>query len=226
MDWHDAPLPTSNVWTPTRLELLEWFRCSAPSLAPAYEGAVSLIEDKNFPGRVHFISHAVRDIAERLAFAIDPQPKGSRVEYVYEMNNIMKNWPVMDPIKDSDSSPNSGELFTIPIQVARDIDRLVKEHRDSRERPTSYEILFRHLMRNEPLQARLNENLVKTFKKTRDWFMGRAHLTEIQPRQVDEAELQSQFRKFEGMLHSFVGGFFTGTKKLDEILQKANETTG
>jgi len=52
--------------------------------------------------------------------------------------------------------------------------------------------------------------------------MQRTHLQATSAPSVDEAELQSKFGAFEGMLHSFVGDFFTGTAEIDEILRKTN----
>ena len=78
-------------------------------------------------------------------------------------------------------------------------------------------------MRKEPMQAAVNERLVRDFKKMRDWFMRLAHLPRDNVSPIDESEFQIQFKNFEGMLHSFVGGFFTGTNELDEILRKANQ---
>ncbi len=179
--------------------------------------------DAAFPGRVHFVAHAVRDMADRLVDVLDPQTKGSRVQYENEMDVIVKDWPTMEPMDGSEAGPGVEESLAIPIQVARRIDRLVRAHRDRRKRPTQYELLFRFLMRNEPLHARLNERLVRDFQNTRKWFMDLTHLRSGKPPQVDEGEFLSYFNKFEAMLHSFVGKFFTGTRELDAILHKANE---
>jgi hypothetical protein len=43
------------------------------------------------------------------------------------------------------------------------------------------------------------------------------------PTEFEEAELQARFDSFEGILHSFVGDFFTGARELDEILLQANQ---
>ena len=70
-----ATSPTSDIWSPKRLELLRWFQENAQPLAAAYEGAVRLLYDEDFPGRIHFVSHAVRDIADRLVFVLDQQSR-------------------------------------------------------------------------------------------------------------------------------------------------------
>ena len=78
-------------WKPLRRELLHWFRDNATPLAEAYEGAIRLVDDgEYFPGRIHFIAHAVRDISDRLVYVLDPQLKAGRVQYENEMDRIEK----------------------------------------------------------------------------------------------------------------------------------------
>ncbi|HUT54434.1 MAG TPA: hypothetical protein VM658_13680 [bacterium] len=213
----------SSRWRPLRRELLNWFRTNASPLAEAYEGAIRLIEDGDFPGRVHFIAHAVRDISDRLVYVLDPQLKAGRVQYENEMDRIEKLWPTeLMSIRDTQDAAAEIETVRIDHKVASIIDSLVKAHRERRQRPSNYELLFRYLMRKEPFQAEVNQRLVMDFKRMRDWFMNLTHLRDKKVPQVDESELQTQFKKFEGMLHSFVGNFFTGKKELDEILRQTN----
>ena len=213
--------PTS--LTKKRLQLLNWFRNNAESLADAYEGAIRLLSDRDFPGRVHFIAHAVRDIANRLASALDPQLKSCLVQYANEMDHIQELWPSLQTMGECPEGEPPRDTMTIDYRLAVRIDSLVTAHRDSRKRPSNYELLFRYLMRNEPTQAEVNKRLVSDFKRIHGWFMRLTHLRAGEAVQVGEDELQSQFAKFEGMLHSFVGDFFTAKAEIDEILRKANE---
>ena len=59
------------IWTPIRQSLLNWLKREAPSLADAYEGAVRLLHMPGFPGKVHFVSHVVRDIYNTLPRVLD-----------------------------------------------------------------------------------------------------------------------------------------------------------
>lgn len=201
---------------------MNWFREHAQPLADAYEGALRLLNDGDFPGRVHFISHAVRDIADRLVFVLDPQQESNRVQYENEMDWIEDKWPDIQNVGAMNDGEATTETVTVHYELAVRIDSLVKSHRDRRQRPSNYELLFRYLIRNEPNQAEVNRRLVSDFKKMRNWFMKLAHLRDKAAPEVKEDELQSQFNKFEGMLHSFVGDFFTGTAEIDDILRQAN----
>lgn len=213
----------SSRWTPQRRELLNWFRTNAAPLADAYEGAIRLVDDGAFPGRIHFIAHAVRDICDRLVYVLDPQLKAGRVQYENQLDRIEKLWPHLESVRDNPDTAAPPETVQVDHRVAWLIDSLVKAHRERRQRPSNYELLFRFLMRKEPSQAAVNRRLVRDFAKTRAWFMDLTHLRREEVPAVDESELQTHFRNFEGMLHSFVGSFFTGTKELDEILRKANQ---
>jgi hypothetical protein len=206
-----------------RLELVNWFRANAKPLAEAYEGAVRMLADADFPGRIQFIGHALRDIADRLVFVLDPQVSSGRVQYENVMDRIEKVWPTLQRIRGTDDANIADDTVTIEYKVASMIDSLVAAHRERRQRPSSYELLFRFLMRNEPSRAEVNQRLVSEFEMLRDWFMARTHLRRDKAPEVSEGELQAQFSNFEGILHSFVGDFFTGIAELDEILYQANE---
>ncbi len=221
---HDMVSPRHLMnWSLKRHELLIWFSSNAKPLAEAYEGAIRLLNEGDFPGRIHFIAHAVRDIADRLVFVLDPQLKGRRVQYEQEMDGIEKLWPELQTFQAKADVSSAQDTVTIKYRLASKIDALVREHRERRQRPSNYELLFRFLMRQERSPAEVNQRVVSDFKKMRKWFMELTHLRGNEAPKVDESELHTQFNKFEGMLHSFVGDFFTGTAELDEILQQANQ---
>lgn len=217
------PAQEASRLTPLRCELVSWFHTNAGPLAAAYEGAIRLVDDDGFPGRIFFIAHTIRDISDRLVYVLDPQLEGTRVQYENELDLIEKDWPQLISVGDKNDAASETGTVRIDQKVASMIDSLVQAHRKRRQRPSNYKLLFRFLMRKEPMQPAENERLVKDFKKMRDWFMNRAHLRRSGASPIDESELHTQFGKFEGMLHSFVGSFFTGTKELDEILRKANQ---
>jgi len=201
--------------------LLNWFRAKAKPLAEAYEGAIRMLGDTSFPGRLHFIAHAVRDITNLLPNVLDPQSKGRRIEYHQVLDCIEKLWAGLGMLNET-GNVVSQEVITIKYEVASIIDSLVVAHRQQRQQPSNSERLIQILMRNEPTRADINRRLVSDFEKMRRWFMELAHLRESESPNVDEAVLRSQFAKFEGILHSFVGDFFTTIAEIDEILQQTN----
>ena len=166
-----------SVWTPMRLQLRSWFRANAESLTPAYEGAVEILGDARFPGRTNFIAHAVRDIANRLPFALDQQLDGKMVQYANRLDDIEKGWKSPKQVFQPDS-PGATDRFTISMNLAQQIDKLVEEHRESRKRPGRYELLFRVLARKAPSTISLDVRTVKAFKDTSRWFVEHAHFPE------------------------------------------------
>jgi hypothetical protein len=216
------PRSTEN-WSSIRLELLNWFQMNSKTLSSAYKGAVFLLDDKDFPSRVPLIAHSVRDIADRLVYVLDPHLTSSRVQYENEMDKIEKAWPDIRTLKDGESNPEVNCVAEIKFSLAIKIDSLVKAHRKRREGPKNHELLFQYLMKYEPFKADVNRRLVLEFKNMREWFMKHTHLPAIELPEPEESELETQFHRFEGILHSFVGNFFTGKKELDEILQQANK---
>lgn len=138
------------------------------------------------------------------------------------MDRIAQDWPQLQPLDGSPGDVGDRGQVNLDFKLASIIDSLVRSHRERRGRPSSAELLFRFLMRNEPMRADVNARLAADFERLRKWFMALTHLRAGKMPKVDEHELQNQFGKFEGMLHSFVGDFFTGTAELDEILQQAN----
>src|SRR5690242_15510612 len=76
------PAPaTPPYWTRRREQRREWLRrAGAVSLAELYEGAVIILETRQ-PGYVRFVSHAVREIANRLPGIIDAEHAPGRVQH-------------------------------------------------------------------------------------------------------------------------------------------------
>jgi hypothetical protein len=160
-----------------RSELRAWFRRHAESLAPAYEGAVELLANATFPGRVQFIAHAVRDIAARLVFALEPHPKGQRVQYEDHLDKIQELWPSLDGIYQREASSPSVKTVSIPWESAVLIDGLILRHRERRNHPSAHDLLFRFLVKGCLSPPASIDRLVREFEKTAKWFMAHAHFS-------------------------------------------------
>ncbi|MBD3675453.1 MAG: hypothetical protein HUJ26_18225 [Planctomycetaceae bacterium] len=208
-------------WPPKRKQLLDWFRQEAPSLACGYEGALRLLEEKPFPGRIHFISHVVRDIANILPEILRPKSKAGKVQYHQYFDKFEKEWPNIEATGGNEDSLNQN--ISIDYELARKIDTLVTKHRERRSLPSNPELLLQILKQLANDNISINLRLVKDFENLIDWFQKKAHLQAKMLSPVDEAELQHKFRTFENILLSFVGEFFTRTAELDAILHQANQ---
>ena len=85
-----------------------------------------MLDDPSFPGRAHFIAHAVRDIADRLVYVLDPQGK-LRVQYDSELDWIEAHWPNIQKIDTANNCAANTEAIAIDYEVAIRIDGLVNE---------------------------------------------------------------------------------------------------
>jgi hypothetical protein len=171
---------------------------------------------------VTFIAHAMRDIADRLPVVLDKQEEESRVQYDNALDLIEQWWPRFDALTRTDTLPGDVDSVSVPFIVAKHINDLVVKHRKRRD-GSPYERLFCLLTPKEFASRGLGlpTRVAKGFERTRDWFMAHAHFPRESTEEVDEKELRAQFGRFETILHSFVGRFFTSTKELDDVLNQA-----
>ena len=61
---------SESSWRSEQVELLGWLENNLPALASLYMGALALTLLDGFPGRAHFIAHAIREIRNRVASAL------------------------------------------------------------------------------------------------------------------------------------------------------------
>ena len=217
----NAPNPGGVYWTRTRLDLRAWLQRNAPTLSELYEGAVELIYGAALPGRVRFISHAVREIRNRLPDIISGTNSGRRLSYKNSLDEIEKVWNNHKFALDG-TIPSSPDIM-VPPQLFRLIAILVKDHVETREKPIDAAIkLFEGCApENRQLRDALRPVVFQWLKVT-EWFMKKAHDPGKIDARYDESELQRQFELFEMTLRALARGFFTTVEELDEILEDAN----
>ena len=95
-------------WTPERIALLGWLNNNAPALAPLYRGALALAMLGSFPGRVHFIAHAIREMRNRLPGALGPKVERRDAGYDHLANKIRKQWLAEGLPEDGRLLPSAG----------------------------------------------------------------------------------------------------------------------
>lgn len=88
----NAPDSVEGYWTRTRLDLRDWLQRNSPPLAELYGGAVELMCGIPLPGRVRFISHAIREIRNRLPEVVSGIKTGGRLDYVNSLDEIGRVW--------------------------------------------------------------------------------------------------------------------------------------
>ena len=79
-------------WDPERAGLHGWLDRKAPHLAPLYLAGLRMAMDEGFPGRVHFIAHAIREIRNRLPDALDGALELPKSKYPKYVGRLYVQW--------------------------------------------------------------------------------------------------------------------------------------
>lgn len=79
-------------WNSERAGLRDWMDQKAPHLTPLYLAALRMAMDEGFPGRVHFIAHAIREIRNRLPDALDGTLELPKSKYPKYVGKLHEQW--------------------------------------------------------------------------------------------------------------------------------------
>jgi ribosomal protein L25 (general stress protein Ctc) len=216
-------------WNETRRELRAWFERNAPSLGELYEGALRMVFDEKFPGRVRFVSHAVREIRNRLPDVIAGY-KSEPLEYKNRLDEISKLWEKSGlpldgaiPIKVTGKELPLTTKVPIPIEVYRKVSKLIRDHIQTREKPKeAAQRLFQAIdPKNKDAEGILRPRIDHWIKIT-EWFVERAHERGATDDKMGADELKERFEIFEAALSAMLREFFKTEDELDAILEEAN----
>jgi len=220
-----------DYWIPLRRELRSWFARNANSLGELYEGAVEMVFRDSFPGRVRFVSHAVREIRNRLPDVIAGPRAGGRLDYTNQVNDIKTAWEKYGlpldgslPIKVTqvDPLPSSNDV-PIPLKVYKKVAKLVSDHARTHEtRREAAERLFQAIDPNNSASEATLRPRVDHWLKSTEWFVEHVHDRGVIDAEMGGEELKECFEIFEYALLAIVGEFFKTVEELDAILEETN----
>jgi len=190
-----------------------------------------MVYNREFPGRVRFIAHAVREIRNRLPDVIAGPKGGGIVQYINKLDELALEWEQSGlPMNESlPTKVTAGENLSfneevpIPRKVYSKVLSLIKDHLEGREKPRdAVKRLFQAIdHRNKNAEATLMPRIEHWLDITK-WWVKHVHKWDIKDDEVDADELVSRFVIFEKSLAAIVRGFFEIVEKLDEILEEAN----
>ncbi len=220
-----------DYWTPQRIELCTWFTKNAPSLGELYAGALEMVFREDFPGRVRFVSHAVREIRNRLPDVIAGPEKGTQIQYKNRLDEIAKVWErygfpldgsLPTIVTASDALPSSDDV-PIPREIYCKIASLVSDHAKTRKTVReSAQNLFQAIdPKNRISEATLRPRIMHWIDST-EWFVARAHDQAKVDANIGADQLKVYFETFERTLSAMVSEFFKTVEELDAILEEAN----
>jgi len=219
-----------SYWTGDRKELRDWFRRNAPSLGGLYEGALRMIFDASFPGRVRFVAHAVREIRNSLPDVIAGQRGGGPLQYKNLLDPIVERWKKeglpMDgtiPVPVTKNSQPITSKIPISKQLYREIAALIKKHLEAREKPKDSALrLFEAISPDYQNQRDYLRPVINQWIEVSEWFVSQVHDPRRTDSSIDERDFKNKFELFEEFLKAIIREFFKTTKELDEILEAAN----
>lgn len=225
----------SDCWTQERIELRAWLDRKRSSLAELYHGSVELMFNKPVPGTIRFVSHAVREIRNRLPDAISGVKGGGRLNYPDRLDELSSLWeqtglPVdgslaAAPMATGDSTDTATPDVLIGRTLLSKVGSLIGDHRAAREKPD--EAALRLFVGAAPENAASRDSLrpvIKEWRLVTEWFS--PHDTGRVDADCDFAEFKRKFRQFERILSTLARGFFDvtaeGVEGLDAILEDTN----
>lgn len=205
-----------------RQEILAWLNRNAPSLAELYQGAVQMLYETPLPGRVRFVSHAVREIGNRLPEAIAGVEE-VWVDYKNRLDELAKQWPGPPAVYLSGEVPPSSPDISISRALYLKVTQLIRDHQDARLRPGEKAMrLFESMAGGDQRARETLRPTVRQWVKIIAWFTGRAHDSGRIDAGEDERFFKAQFEVFERALAALIRQFFDTVEELDEILEEAN----
>jgi len=224
------PNVAASYLSPSRMELADWVRGYAPSLAELYLGALRMMDDTSIPGRVVLICHAVREICNRLPGRVSGEESGGRLDYTWRVEVIAKAWvgsalPLDGAVPipaGATASPVSEQAAAvqIPSYLFVPMAELVRDHLNGRSKPE--QTAMRLFKAAAPEGGAMSAPALAQWLKTREWFVAHAHDSGRLDADVDPNELETHFGVFEQTLMSLGRGFYKSLDDVDAILDAAN----
>ena len=210
-------------WTPERQALQLWLRRIAPHLAPIYHAGLRMVMDKVFPGRVHLVAHAIREIRNRLPDAVAGETEVGP-EYHDLARRVHGEWKGVgvSAFKERSEPPVAGrDRYEVSGGLMEAVSALVDSYgrRDGRRRRNA-ERLFAALGGSDPRPF-----VIDHWFRTDDWVQNYMHVGTTPHSREAEEEVGVTFEQFERSLMALSMGSsrpHEHLEVLDGLLESAN----
>ena len=221
-------------WTHERARLHEWLEKTAPELAAVYSGGLRILMEEEFPGRVRFAAHAMREIANRLRDVL-ADTDAKRPQYGVLVEGVRKRWVEEGlPIGDREAlreralpSASGPEAYGVSRRLLWAVAKLVDEHAGAP--PTNRQRLrglFHEVCGPDPPAAEVVESWVESWMSVTERGVGLAHVGNEPLRPDAEGEAAEMFFAFERSLIAIANRSFENLDALDRLLGSANRGSG
>ena len=215
-------MPDSNGLSSKQERIYQWVNeeLQLPVYADTFKGA-SLLFNQKSPGYMPFVAHAGREIMNGLARAYRGD-ESRQVQYVKHINEIAPMWddrwggPI--GLTDSEEPPH----HEIPRAICEMLKSLIDEHKEGRARNQETNEIFFSTFFDYDNRGNIPENFVREWKSARNWFSGRAHISENAFNSEIEPKLAKHFQTLETNLFAAASSQYERIRGLDEILEETN----
>lgn len=224
------PMPANDPhgeewWTPERAKLHRWLRERAAHLAPIYLAALRMAMDESFPGRVHFVAHAIREIRNRLPHAVAGVEKRGP-SYQVLTTKLRTKWedeglpsdgslPLAEGLEPSVSGPG----YEVSLGLLRAVaDLVLANTRSSGNNRRQARRLFETIW-GEPSPA----YVINRWFHKESWVNKYMHVDDKPHVPEADTEVVDVFESFEAVLISISSRSYESLEALDEILASANQ---
>lgn len=211
---------------PERIDLLGWLGNNAPAITPIYRGALALAMFGSFPGRAHFIAHAIREIRNRLPDALGLRVGHRDARCEQFADKVRERWLAEGLPEDGRlSQAGSASLASDPAgrrvsdEFLASVGELIEEHNEAQEnRRIRDEHAFSALSDRGPVPPYFVDYWRRLYRDAH----GVAHLRdEPLPAEAD-GEWVANFRDFEDILMALSKRSYETLDDLDALLERAN----
>jgi hypothetical protein len=181
------------------------------------------------PGWSRFVAHAVREIMNGLPRALVGTRTGTaRLDHTQRLEAIEAEWqkeglPLDGSFPSLEAEVPDTPVTTVTISRAayQPIAELIRDHRETRERPREAAMrLFAAIV--PEARRELMGPVGVQWDRVRRWFVERTHDGLRSDATHDVGEFREQFGRFERILMGLVRDFFKTTDELDQVLGEAN----
>jgi hypothetical protein len=209
--------PENEYWTRDRRELLEWLRKTSASLAELCEGAVELLFGQRVAGLSRFVSHAVREVRNRLPGVVSGIVASGRLDYKRRIDDLAALWKKSGVILETKPSEDGkrpsathASDVVLPRRVARKVKNLITDHEATRLRPQDAALkLFEGIAPSNQMFRDGLRPMVLQWMQVCDWFMERTHESGYTDADIELPEFENNFELFESTSLAIVRGVST-----------------
>jgi len=192
-----------------------------PVFAGAYKGALICLANRP-PGYITFVSHAGRDLMNRLAATVKGI-ESKLVDYQKHVDGIQGGWKDEWGANGFDAAAPAPTGHLIPYAVCVKVRNLIDDHKSGRLRSTGAEVLFFSTFLDYSDKDRIPSSSLADWSTARRWFKAHAHLRENDYPTSAASEVAAHFSTLQDFLTLAASSEYERMKGLHAIVEDANQ---